>query len=456
MSELTSHSASALVRLIADRSVSPVEVMKAHLEVIAQLNPQLNAIVTLAPDLLQRASEAEAAVTRGDSLGPLHGLPVTIKDTIETAGLRTTSGSLMRANFVPASDAPAVRRLKEAGAIVLGKTNAAELAMEYTADNKIFGRTNHPLDALLTPGGSSGGEAAAIASHMSPCGLGTDLAGSIRIPAHFCGIAGFKPTVGQVPDGGQFPRNAGPYSLGSAIGPMARRVEDLQLLFAVLSGSSESKSISLAGQRVAWYSDDEVAPVTDATRLAGETAARALSAAGLVVAEVRPPGIERGHDLWLKLFSRASVVQLRDVYENNEELGGDFVRWRLARAVDEKAPTLDEYLHWWMERDRLRANLIEWMKDTPLLVAPVGATPAYAHGTHKVTIGELTISTFRAFSYSQTFNVFDLPSVAIPAGRSAEGLPIGIQIVGRPFAEQTVLAAAAIVEEALSDKLKEP
>jgi amidase len=430
--------------------------MKAHLEVIAQLNPQLNAIVTLAPDLLQRASEAEATVTRGDSLGPLHGLPVTIKDTIETAGLRTTSGSLVRADFVPASDAPAVRRLKEAGAIVLGKTNAAELAMEYTAENRVFGRTNHPLDASLTPGGSSGGEAAAIASCMSPCGLGSDLAGSIRIPAHFCGVVGLKPTVGQVPGGGQFPPNTGPYALGSSIGPMARRVEDLQLLFAVLSGSSESKSISLAGQRVAWYSDDEVSPVTDATRLAVETAARALAAAGLVVAEVRPPGIERGHDLWLKLFSRASVVQLRDVYENNEELGGDFVRWRLARAVDEKAPTLDEYLHWWMERDRLRANLIEWMKDTPLLIAPVCATPAYAHGTHKVTIGELTISTFRAFSYSQTFNVFDLPSVAIPAGRSAEGLPIGIQIVGRPFAEQTVLAAAVIVEEALSDKLKEP
>src|SRR6266550_1072078 len=189
MSELTTHSASALVRLIADRSVSPVEVMKAHLQVIAQVNPQLNAIVTLAPDLLEQAAKAEAAVIRGDALGPLHGLPVTIKDTIETAGLRTTSGSLMRADFVPASDAPAVRKLKKAGAIVLGKTNTAELAMEYTAENRVFGRTDH--------------------------------AGSIRIPAHFCGIVGLKPTVGQVPGGGQFPPNAGPYALGSSIGPIA-------------------------------------------------------------------------------------------------------------------------------------------------------------------------------------------------------------------------------------------
>jgi Asp-tRNA(Asn)/Glu-tRNA(Gln) amidotransferase A subunit family amidase len=441
--------------MISDRSVSPVEVMKAHLEVIARLNPKLNAIVTLAPDLIERATEAEAAVMHGRALGPLHGLPVTIKDTIETAGLRTTSGSLMRANFVPTADAPAVRRLKEAGAIVLGKTNTAELAMEYTAENKVFGPTNHPLDASLTPGGSSGGEAAAIASGMSPCGLGSDLAGSIRIPAHFCGIVGLKPTVGQVPGGGQFPPNTGPYSLGSSIGPMARRVEDLNLLFNILSGNSTRKieTNQLAGQRVAWYADDTVTPVTDETRLAVETAARSLSEAGLVSSEVRPPGIERGHDLWLKLFSRATVAQLRKIYKDHEDQGGDFVRWRLARGVDEKAPTLDEYLRWWMERDRLREELIEWMKDTPLLIAPVGATPAFAHGTHKLIVRSQTLSTFRAFSYSQTFNVFDLPSLAIPVGRSAEGFPIGVQIVGRPFAEQTVMAAAAIVEEALSDKL---
>lgn len=455
MSDLTSYSASALVRLISDRSVSPVEVMKAYLAAIAQLNPKLNAIVTLAPDLMARASAAEAAVTRGDALGPLHGLPVTIKDTIETAGLRTTSGSLMRADFVPASDAPAVRRLKQAGAIVLGKTNAAELAMEYTSENRVFGRTSHPLDASLTPGGSSGGEAAAIASCMSPCGLGSDLAGSIRIPAHFCGIVGLKPTVGRVPGECQFPPSSGPYSLGASLGPMARRVEDLDLLFNVLSGNSTVKTETnqLAGRRLAWYTDDTVAPVTDETRLAVETAARALSEAGLESAEVRPPGIERGHDLWLKLFSRASVVQLRNVYNDHEDLGGDFARWRLAKAVNEKAATLDEYLAWWMERDSLRAELVEWMKGTPLLIAPVGATPAYAHGTHKLTVGEQTFSTFRAFSYSQTFNVFDLPAVAVPAGRSSEGLPIGVQIVGRPFAEQTVLAAAAIVEEALSEQL---
>jgi Asp-tRNA(Asn)/Glu-tRNA(Gln) amidotransferase A subunit family amidase len=455
MSELTSRSAATLARLISDRSVSPVEVVQAHLAVIDQLNPKLNAIVTFAPDLLERAKEAEAAVMRGDMLGPLHGLPVTIKDTIETAGLKTTSGSRMRENFIPEKDAPAVRRLKEAGAIVLGKTNPAEMAMDYTADNLVFGRTLNPHNPLLTPGGSSGGEAAAIASCMSPGGVGTDLAGSIRIPAHFCGIVGLRPTVAQVPGAGQFPPNTGPYSLGASIGPMARHVEDLHLLFNVLSRNStpQIETNQLAGQQVAWYTDDAVTPVTNETRLAVETAARALSEAGLLARERRPPGVERGHDLWLKLFSRASVVQLREVYENHEDRGGDFVRWRLAKAVSEQPAELDEYIGWWRERDRLRAELVEWMKDTPLLIAPVGATPAYAHGTYKLTVAEQTFSTFRAFSYSQTFNVFDLPSVSIPAGRSGAGLPIGVQIVGRPFSEQTVLAAAAIVEQAMSDKL---
>src|SRR5215470_7788285 len=170
-----------LIKKIQRREVSPVEVVEAHLEQIARLNPALNAIVTLAPDVLERARSAEAAVMRGEADGSLFGVPLTIKDTIDTAGIRTTSGSRMRVDYVPQTDAPAVARLKAAGAIVLGKSNAAEMAMDYTADNPVFGRTNHPLNHDLTPGGSSGGEAVAIATHMSPGGIGSDLAGSIRI-----------------------------------------------------------------------------------------------------------------------------------------------------------------------------------------------------------------------------------------------------------------------------------
>ena len=449
MNELITKSLTTIAELIRRREVSPVEVAEAHLRRIEELNPYLNAIVTLAPDVLERARDAQVRLMLGDSRGALHGVPITIKDTIETAGLRTTSGSKMRVDCVPPSDAPAVARLKAAGAIVLGKTNAAEMAMAYNADNPVFGRTSHPQDANLTPGGSSGGEAVAIATHMSPGGIGSDLAGSIRIPAHFCGICGLKPTTGRVPGEGQFPPSTGPYSLGAVIGPMARSAGDLRLLLNALSQNPARPNVELRGLRVAWYADDGFAPVTEDTARAVAAAAGALADAGLVCEERRPPHVERGNEMWLKLFSRASVVQLRKVYKGREREGGSFVSWRLATADDTPIPSLDEYIAAWMERDRLREELIQWMGTTPLILAPVGATPAYAHDTLKVTVHGTTMGTFKAFSYAQTFNVFDLPAVTIPAGRSNDGLPIGIQIVGRPFAEEMVLAAAEIIEKAI-------
>src|ERR1044072_8859677 len=321
---LCDHSLTELAELIRKREVSAVEVVEAHLERISSLNPALNAIVTLNPRVIEDARSAA---------GELCGLPITVKDTIETAALRTTSGSRLRADYVPTSDAPAVARLKAAGAIILGKSNAAEMAMDYTADNPVFGRTNHPLNHELTPGGSSGGEAVAIATHMSPGGLGSDLAGSVRIPAHFCGICALKPTTGRVPGELQFPPSTGPYSLGAVIGPLARRVADLRLLFrAVSKDPFERSSFDLRGTRVAWYTDDGIAPVTEETANAVAAAARALSDAGLIVEERRPPHVERGNELWLKLFSRASVVQLRKVYRGRERKGGSFVSWRLGTA----------------------------------------------------------------------------------------------------------------------------
>ena len=454
MEELTHFTATELARLIRSKKASPVEIAEAHLRRIESLNPTLNAIVTIAPDVLTQARQTEHALMRVDQPGPLHGVPLTIKDTIETAGLLTTSGCPARTTFVPTQDAPSVQRLKSAGAIILGKTNPAEMAMDYTAENPLFPPTNNPFDVTRTPGGSSGGEGAAIATCMSPAGLGSDLAGSVRIPAHFCGIVGLKPTTGSVPGEGQFPPAIGPYSLGAVVGPMARCVEDSLIMFRVLTGSqiqssSTENPVGLKGLRIAWYTDDGVAPVTEETARAVEQAARALKDAGLIPERRLPPGLERGYELWLKIFSRASVVQLRDVYNGREEQAGAFVRWRLATADDAPVATLDDYIRAWMDRDRLRLDLIRWMNDVPLLLAPVGATPALKHGAIKVTVGEQTMSAFRAFSYCQAFNVFDLPSVCVPAGVSSEGLPIGVQVVGRPHEEETVLGAARIIEEAL-------
>ena len=450
MTDLVTKSLTQLAKLIRSRSVSPVEILEAHLDQISRLNPGLNAIVNVAPDLIDQAQLAEAAVLRGENPGSLHGVPVTIKDTIETQGLVSTSGSVRRADFIPQHDAPAVARLKAAGAIILGKTNPAEMAMDYTADNPVFGRTNHPQNPMLTPGGSSGGEAVAIATCMSPAGLGSDLAGSIRIPAHFCGIAGMKPTTGLVPGEGQFPTSTGPYSLGAVIGPMARSVSDLRLLHNVLIDSAQPQPMPiLKGLHLAWYTEDGVAPVTEESASAVSTAASVLRDAGLISEERLPPHIDRGHEMWLKLFSRASVVQLRRAYAGHETEGGSFVSWRLANADQPPPPSLDEYILNWMERDRLRDELLRWMETTSILVAPVGATPAYKHDTLKVNVRDSDINVFRAFSYAQTFNVFDLPVVTVPVGRSRDGLPIGVQIVGRPFEEAVVLAAASLVEESL-------
>jgi Asp-tRNA(Asn)/Glu-tRNA(Gln) amidotransferase A subunit family amidase len=186
--------------------------------------------------------------------------------------------------------------------------------------------------------------------------------------------------------------------------------------------------------------------VTAETARAVATAAKVLDDAGLITEERRPPHVDRGHEIFSRLFSRASIVVLRKIYEGREREAGLVVAESMAHADDKPPPTLDEYIATWMERDRLREELVEWMRMTPLLVAPVGATPAYAHGTFWVTVRGHTMEKVQAFSYAQTFNTFDLPAVTVPVGRSNEGLPIGVQIVGLPFAEEMVLAAAELIE----------
>src|ERR1051325_8261336 len=449
--------------MIRARVVSPVEVVEGYLRRIDELNPRLNAIVAVAPDVLERAREAEEQVMRGEATGLLHGVPLTIKDTIETEGLCTTSGSRVRASYVAAEDAPAVARLRAAGAILLGKTNVSEMALTYESDNPVFGSTNQPHDLRLSAGGSSGGEAAAISSCLSAAGLGSALSGSIRIPAHFCGISGLRPTTGRVPCAGHFPPSTGPYSLGATIGPMARSIEDLSLILSVIAGynapefvsaplesnASLTGRLSLKGWRVAWYTDDRVSPVTEETRRAVRAAVGALEEAGLVANESLPPGISRGPALWLALFSRAILGHLSEMYGGREEDAGAFARFLLSSLTAGPPPAMDEFVKAWAERDRLRAELVEWMKETPLVVAPVGASHAFEHGARQLSVDGQSVSVFRAFGYAQTFNVYGLPAVCVPAGRTPEGLPVGVQIIGRPFQEEAVLAAALIVEEAL-------
>jgi amidase len=467
--ELTTKSATELAKLIRSSSVSPVEVVEAHLRRMEQINPLLNAIVTLAPDAIEQARAAERTFRNGKEIGPLHGVPLTVKDTIDTKGLRTTSGSRLRANHVPERDATVVARLKVAGAIILGKTNTPEMAAYYETDNPVFGRSNNPHNPLMTPGGSSGGEAAAIAACLSPGGIGSDLAGSIRLPAHCCGVAGLKPTMGRVPVDGHVPAVIGSLSLGVAIGPLARSVADLALLFKVIADADPSKSdhddlqrVDLQGVRAAWYVSDGVAPVDKEIADAVERVAAVLCDAGLQVDQAKPPGVSQGLRLWLELFSEAVNSQLLEFYRGRESDAGPQIAAMLARAREKgfdmaaKVGAAERQAKAIVERERLREDLLRWMKTTPLIIAPVGGTCAWPHGARRVDVRGESISVWRAFSYSQTFNVFGLPGVAVPAGQSREGLPIGVQIVGRPFEESTILSAASIVEQALGAGQRPP
>ncbi|MFL6256136.1 MAG: amidase [Pyrinomonadaceae bacterium] len=455
--EITRLSATELGRLIRARAVSPVEVFEAYLRRIESANPTLNAVVTLAPDALERAREAEAAVVRGDVLSALHGVPVTVKDTIDVRGLRTTCGSRVRAEYVAEEDAPAVARLRAKGAVILGKTNCPEFALDYTSENPVFGRTNNPHDLERTPGGSSGGCAAAVSACMTAGSLGSDLAGSIRIPAHFCGVAGLKPTTGRVPRGGHMPPMSSLHSLGATLGPLARTVDDLRLFYEALSGVDEGVLTDashargmLKGMRVAFYTDDGAAFVSAETRAVLENAARALTDAGLDVVEEVPPGVVEATGLWLSLFEYATQRLVRAAYEGREAEAGRAARVILERAERWGEPPLEKVLTSWEERDRVRGTLLRWMERTPLFIAPVGAVPAFRHEEFgRVEVEGRSVATFRAFAHAHAANVFDLPAACVPAGRNSAGLPIGVQVVGRPHEERRVLLAARVLEEAL-------
>jgi Asp-tRNA(Asn)/Glu-tRNA(Gln) amidotransferase A subunit family amidase len=442
--ELIKLSATALAELIREKKVSPVEVVEAHLQQIENENPKLNAIVTLAPDARSCAKEAEEKIMSGEEVGLLHGVPVTIKDTIATKNLRTTFGSKRFADNVPSEDAAVVSLLKKAGAIIIGKTNTAELAMALDCDNPLFGRTNNPHDLTKTSGGSSGGDAAAVAANMTPIGIGSDLMGSIRVPSHFCGVFGLKPTTGSVSMRGHIPKAEGVYSLGSVIGPIARSVEDLALAFSIIANQEiqnskfQSQRPKTKNARIAFFTNDGISPVTVETKEAVHQAAKLFSDAGLIVEEKTPPHIERSAELWRRLFLRGGLHQLKEIYEGHEEDAGSMVRAILKR-VGSMEQSLDDFLNAWIERDRLRDELIEWMSDYPFIIAPVGSVPAFEHGARRVHVDGVSLNIMQAFSYCQTWNVFGFPSVCIPISFSKDNLPIGVQLIGKPFSEEDLM-----------------
>jgi Asp-tRNA(Asn)/Glu-tRNA(Gln) amidotransferase A subunit family amidase len=460
MSDLSFLSASQIAEQVRTRKVSPVEVVKAHLACIEKLNPKINAFVQLdAQRALMQARDAETAVTQNLTLGHLHGVPISIKSSIDVAGMRCEAGTKLRAGYVASGDAPLVTRLRNAGAIILGVTNTPELLMAWETDNLLYGRTNNPWDLSRTAGGSSGGEAAAIASGCSAGGVGSDGGGSIRVPAHFCGICGLKATPGRIPATGHYPRSVGPFTLLGVVGPMARTVADLKLLFEAMQGPDLGdpaaapvpvrwrSSAELKKIRVGYFEDDGRTPVTSETRVAVRQAAEALCRSGFEVEPFRPEGLDEARELWWKFFGVAGGMLLGPLTSGREaELSPtlkEFNSWVSA----EDPHTAQTLLDTWIETDLLRMQIFEQMEKFPVLLCPVASIPAFRHGERSWLVEGKTVQYLDAWSYCEWFNLLGMPAGVVPVTRSAAGLPVGVQVVARPWEEESVMAILQVIEE---------
>jgi Asp-tRNA(Asn)/Glu-tRNA(Gln) amidotransferase A subunit family amidase len=460
MDEVTRLSAWKMTAGIRDRKFSAVDLVEAHFRQIKRLNAKLNAFVCVDTErALRQAKLADEEVAAGKSLGPLHGIPVTIKSSIDVSGLLCETGTRLRQGHIVSSDAPLVSRLKNAGAIVLGNTTVPEFLMAWETHSAIYGQTNSPWNLERTPGGSSGGEAAAISACCSAGGIGSDGGGSIRVPAHFSGICGLKPTPGRVPATGHFPASGGPFALLGVVGPMARTVKDLKLLFEVIAGPDNGDPYAapvplrnmdydtLRQTRIGYYEDDGRTPVTPATRAAVQRAAQVLRDDGFTVDSFLPTGLDEALRLWRVLFVDGISVLLRQAYKGRESEMYAIVREILDFADKDPALTMQSLMDTLLERDTLRYRFLEQMDHYPILLCPVSAGPAFRHKERAWTIEGKTVHYLDSFSYSQCFNLLGNPAAVVPMGVSPEGLPIGVQIVGRPWEEERVLAVAACLEQ---------
>lgn len=458
MNGVVLQSATQQLRLLKSGQISVTELAEAHIAQIGRLEPRLNVFADFDAERV-RAEARRLEAWKGER-GPLHGLPVTIKSSIATAGLKCETGSLLHEGEVAREDAAVAARMRAAGALILGTTNCPEFLMAYESANLLHGRVKNPWDLERTPGGSSGGESAAIAAGMSACGLGSDSGGSVRVPAHFTGICSLKPTPGRVPGRGHLPPCVGPFSTLGAIGPMARTIGDVALLFRTLSGQDacdpasppvalEERTLEeLRAIPVGFFEDDGLVPVTAQTRAAVQAAAQALGEAGFRVEPFRPQTLELLRKLWWTFFVQCGAMFYEAEIRGREERLSPVFREFLGMAASAAPLTATELLNAWAELDLLRSKTLEEMRHHPVLLCPVASVPAFRHGERAWTIEGRTVEYLDAWRYAQWFNTLAAPAAVAPVGRSAEGLPIGVQVVARPFEDETALGVAAVVDAA--------
>jgi amidase len=446
-SELVHASLNELARRIRHRDVSSREVVEAFLSRIEDVNDDLNAVVQLrAEEALRDAWARDQDLAKGDFRGPLHGIPFTVKDSFDTAGLISTAGTPGRSEFVPRKDATVVERLRNAGAILLGKTNTPEITLNYETTNRVYGATSNPYDLSRTPGGSSGGAASILAASGSPLDIGSDTAGSIRVPAHFCGITGIKPTSGRVPRTGHVISFSGPLEALTHVGPMARYVGDLRTVLTVISGGDgvdphvvpvplrtsivpDSKTL-----RVAYFTSNGIHAPTPETKATVESAVKVLRPHVAKVEEDFPTTLGEAFRLFTQIFGADGFDWVRRTLERSGTEQSS-----LLRSVPDAKP-VSEFVRLVEEWDAVRSRALDFWRGYDLLVCPVSAHPA----TQKGTAMSMT-----AFSYSIAMNVTGWPAAVVRCGTSPEGLPIGVQVVAPMWREDVALAVAELLEQEL-------
>lgn len=449
--------ATRMAELIAQRELSPVEVMQAHLNRIAEVNPKVNAIVSMADHAMDAAKKAEAAVKSGARLGPLHGVPFTVKDGIDTAGVLTQRGSPIFKGRVAETDATVVTRLKAAGGILMAKTNPPEFSYSIESDNLLTGRTNNPWNLDYTPGGSSGGESAAIAAGMSPLGLASDLSISVRGPAAHTGVVGFKATHGRVPMTGHWPRVPRRFW---HIGPMARSVRDVALAYSLIAGPDGADGFSNTPPgidtgvgtkstrqiRVGWLASPGFFGPTDPEVVATvKAAAHALSNAGCHVEEVRLPVLEQtdaNSILW-----KLQQMETRPEFER-VTAGHESQVFRHAKLIFETPDTsIADFVAAEQVIERLRDSFVDYFQRYDVLLGPVTPFPATKHGLNDLIVDGKTVSPFHVMSATSPFSLTGMPALSMRFGTSHDGLPIGVQIVSSWLAESTVIEVALRLEK---------